>query len=253
MTNPILELKNVSTTVNQGTSQELTILKNINLQIQSGDYLTIIGTNGSGKSTLFNVITGLVPVSSGKVYHRGQEITYLSEEERAQFISQVFQDPKLGTAPRMTVAENLLLAQKRGETRSFLPRKLKKQIPQFRQLTQTMPNGLKYHLNTFTEALSGGQRQALSFLMAIIKRPDILLLDEHTAALDSRTSAALMSATAQQISQGHLTSLMITHKLEDAINYGNRLIILNQGIIRKEFNQAEKQRLTDSQLEEYLI
>ncbi len=253
MTNPVLELKEITTKVNQGTNRELTILKNISLKVNKGDYITIIGTNGSGKSTLFNVISGLMQVSVGKIYLNGKDITNLKEENRSKFLSRVFQDPKLGTAPRMTVAENLLLALKRGEKRNFLPRNLKNYFPQFIQLTKSMHNGLENRLNAPTEVLSGGQRQALSFLMAIIKKPDILLLDEHTAALDPKTSATLMNETDNQISRGHLTALMITHKLEDALKFGNYLLILNQGKIKFIFGKEEKKRLTVNELEKFLI
>ncbi|WP_317697592.1 ABC transporter ATP-binding protein [Xylocopilactobacillus apis] len=252
MTNPILELKDVSTVVNQGTSREVIILNHVNLQINEGDFITIVGTNGAGKSTLFNVISGMLPVSSGQVLHLGKDITKLSEEAHPEFLSRVFQDPKMGTAPRMTVAENLLLAVNRGQRRFLKPRHLKTHLNEFRELAATMNNGLEERLNTATGALSGGQRQALSFLMAVIKRPDVILLDEHTAALDPHTSASLMAATDQHIVDDKLTALMITHQLEDAIKYGNRLLVLNQGQIEADFRGDEKQNLTTEKLYEYL-
>lgn len=248
MTKPILELKNIQTIVNRGTSHETTILKGINLAINPGDFITIVGTNGAGKSTLFNVIGGNLLADAGQVLHNGSDITHQDQVARTRFLARVFQDPKLGTAPRMTVAENLLLATKRGQARHLIPRHLTRHLADFGALAETMHNGLEKRLTTATGALSGGQRQALSFLMATLKRPDILLLDEHTAALDPHTSATLMAATDERIRQDHLTALMITHHMEDAIKYGNRLLVLNNGQITAEFSGKEKQSLTPETL-----
>lgn len=248
MSKPILELKNVKTVVNKGTANETTILKGINLKINAGDFITIVGTNGAGKSTLFNVIGGNLPADSGAILHNGTDITRTSEEQRTTFLARVFQDPKLGTAPRMTVAENMLLATKRGEHRHLVPRRLKPNLARFTKLAATMNNGLENRMTTATGALSGGQRQALSFLMATLKRPDILLLDEHTAALDPHTSLNLLHATNERITQDRLTALMITHHLEDALSYGNRLIVLKDGQIRADFTGADKAKLTTEDL-----
>lgn len=248
MSKPILELKNVKTVVNKGTANETTILKGINLKINAGDFITIVGTNGAGKSTLFNVIGGNLPADSGAILHNGTDITRTSEEQRTTFLARVFQDPKLGTAPRMTVAENMLLATKRGEHRHLVPRQLKPNLARFTKLAATMNNGLENRMTTATGALSGGQRQALSFLMATLKRPDILLLDEHTAALDPHTSLNLLHATNERITQDRLTALMITHHLEDALTYGNRLIVLKDGQIRADFTGADKAKLTTEDL-----
>lgn len=251
MSRPILELKNVQTVVNKGTSNETTILKGINLKINPGDFITIVGTNGAGKSTLFNVIGGNLKADTGQILHDGHDITKTTEEQRTSFLARVFQDPKLGTAPRMTVAENMLLATKRGEHRFLVPRKLKSNMARFTKLAATMNNGLENRMTTATGALSGGQRQALSFLMATLKRPDILLLDEHTAALDPHTSLNLLHATNERITQDHLTALMITHHLEDALTYGNRLIVLKDGQIKADFKGTEKQQLTAEKLYTY--
>lgn len=248
MSKPILELKNVKTVVNKGTANETTILKGINLKINAGDFITIVGTNGAGKSTLFNVIGGNLPADSGAILHNGTDIARTSEEQRTTFLARVFQDPKLGTAPRMTVAENMLLATKRGEHRHLVPRRLKPNLARFTKLAATMNNGLENRMTTATGALSGGQRQALSFLMATLKRPDILLLDEHTAALDPHTSLNLLHATNERITQDRLTALMITHHLEDALTYGNRLIVLKDGQIRADFTGADKAKLTTEDL-----
>ena len=244
MNKPILELQGVKTIVNKGTSSETTILKGLNLKINEGDFITIVGTNGAGKSTLFNVI-------EGKILHNGQDITNTTEEQRTAFLSRVFQDPKLGTAARMTVAENMLLATKRGERRHLIPRKLKSNMDRFTKLAATMNNGLENRMNTATGALSGGQRQALSFLMATIKRPDVILLDEHTAALDPHTSLNLLHATNERITKDHLTALMITHNLEDALEYGNRLIVLKDGEIKADFNAEQRKSLTPEKLYTY--
>ena len=251
MNKPILELKDVKTIVNKGTSNETTILKGINLKINEGDFITIVGTNGAGKSTLFNVIGGNLRADFGEIVHNGHDITKTTEEQRTTFLARVFQDPKLGTAPRMTVAENLLLATKRGERRHLTLRKLKENMARFTKLAATMNNGLENRMATATGALSGGQRQALSFLMATLKRPDILLLDEHTAALDPHTSQNLLHATNERITQDHLTALMITHHLEDALTYGNRLIVLKDGQIKADFKGEAKQVLTVDKLYQY--
>lgn len=248
MSKPILELKHVVTKVNRNTPEEITLLKDLNLTINEGDFITVLGSNGAGKSTLFNTIAGNLPADSGDILLRDKSIVHESEERRTRFLSRVFQDPKLGTAPRMTVAENLLLATKRGEKRHLLPRHLKQSMPEFEKLTAGMGNGLNERLNTPTGNLSGGQRQALSFLMATLRRPDILLLDEHTAALDPKTSQQLMTTTNERIIDQKLTCLMITHHLDDAITYGNRLIVIGDGRITYDVAGEEKQRLTKEQL-----
>ncbi|GEL15600.1 ABC transporter ATP-binding protein [Pediococcus cellicola] len=251
MTNPILELKNVTTFVNRHTPDEQKILRGINLKVYPGDFITVLGSNGAGKSTLFNTIGGNLAVDEGQILVKAKDITHLSEEKRTRFLSRVFQDPKLGTAPRMTVSENLLLAEKRGAHRGLIFRGLKKHVAHFRKITSTMANGLSERLNTPAGELSGGQRQALSFLMATIKRPDILLLDEHTAALDPKTSQELLHATDERIKEDKLTCLMITHHLEDALKYGNRLIVLDKGQIKIDVTGEEKQQLTIDDLYKY--
>ncbi|KRL00582.1 ABC transporter ATP-binding protein [Liquorilactobacillus capillatus] len=245
---PILSLKNIVTFVNQGTPSATMILKHLNLDVFNGDFITVLGSNGAGKSTLFNTIAGTLPPTSGQILHIGSDITGESVEKRSRFLGRVFQDPKLGTAPRMTVAENLLLATKRGQRRSLALRQLKQNMPAFKQATVSMNNGLSERLNTATENLSGGQRQALSFLMATLKRPDILLLDEHTAALDPNTSTQLMEQTNKKVLDQKLTCLMITHHLDDALKYGNRLIVLDNGQVRFDVRGEEKAALTKEKL-----
>ena len=214
MTKPILELKDVQTTVKTADGEIVPILKGINLEIRPGDFITIIGTNGAGKSTLFNTIAGSLKPDSGILRHNGQDITKMSEEKRTQFIGRVFQDPKMGTAPRMTVGENLLLATKRGKRRFLKIRRLKQNLPRFKKLASVMNNGLENRLNTFVEGLSGGQRQALSFLMATIEKPDILLLDEPASALDP-ISTAKIEETLLELKEKY-TLIIVTHNMQQA-------------------------------------
>ena len=252
MVNPvILELKHVTVYANRHTPEEIKILNNINLKVYKNDFITLLGSNGAGKSTLFNIIAGNKKIDEGQIMVDQTDITNFSEEKRTQYISRVFQDPKLGTAPRMTVAENLLLATKRGQKRTLKLRNLHQHMDEFKELTQTMPNNLSNRLKTPTGNLSGGQRQALSFLMATIKKPDILLLDEHTAALDPKTSAELMEATQARITEDGLTALMITHQLDDAIKYGNRLLVMRNGQIINDLNEAQKADVNLSDLDIY--
>lgn len=247
----ILDLQNITTTVNVGTSEEKNILKNINLKINDGDFITLLGTNGAGKSTLLNIINGSIFPTSGKIILKERDLTNLSEVKRAKYIAQVFQDPKMGTAPRMTVAENLLLATKRGQQRGLHLRELDRHLEEFKRETAQLPNGLNERLNTFVGNLSGGQRQTLSFLMATIKKPELLLLDEHTAALDPNTSRQLLELTNKVVKKEHLTCIMITHQLKDAIKYGNRTIILNSGKIVLDVNGQDKKTLTEEDILQY--
>lgn len=239
----IVELKNATVQVNNGLDEVKTILDDVNLTIYEHDFLTILGGNGAGKSTLFNVIAGTLMLTSGSISILGKDVTHLPAEKRANYLARVFQDPKMGTAPRMTVAENLLIAKYRGEKRGLLPRKIHSFTDEFKKLVARTGNGLEKHLDTPTGLLSGGQRQALSLLMATLKRPELLLLDEHTAALDPKTSVSLMNLTDEFVTGDHLTALMITHHMEDALKYGNRLIVMKDGKIIKDLNQDEKTQL----------
>ena len=239
----IVELKNATVQVNNGLDEVKTILDDVNLTIYEHDFLTILGGNGAGKSTLFNVIAGTLMLTSGSISILGKDVTHLPAEKRANYLARVFQDPKMGTAPRMTVAENLLIAKYRGEKRGLLPRKIHNFTDEFKKLVARTGNGLEKHLDTPTGLLSGGQRQALSLLMATLKRPELLLLDEHTAALDPKTSVSLMNLTDEFVTGDHLTALMITHHMEDALKYGNRLIVMKDGKIIKDLNQDEKAQL----------
>lgn len=240
----LLQLEKVTKIVNNGTNEEKILLDHVDFTVNKGDFITVLGGNGAGKSTLFNSIAGTLPISHGKIYLNDQLISQQTEELRAKSIARVFQDPKMGTAPRMTVAENLLLAKFRGEKRRLALRQLSKYKSTFYKLCQQIGNGLEQHLDTATGNLSGGQRQALSLLMATIKTPELLLLDEHTAALDPKTAKQLMQLTAKIVGEQQLTCLMITHRMEDALIYGNRLIVLQKGQIVKDLNAEEKQALT---------
>ena len=236
----IVELKNATVEVNSGFNEAKTILDDVSLDIFEHDFLTILGGNGAGKSTLFNVIAGTLTLLSGTISILGEDVTSLPAEKRAKYLARVFQDPKMGTAPRMTVAENLLIAKYRGEKRNLVSRKIHTFTDEFLKLVSKTGNGLERHLDTPTGLLSGGQRQALSLLMTTLKRPELLLLDEHTAALDPKTSISLMTLTDEFVRTDKLTALMITHHMEDALKYGNRLIVMKDGKIVKDLSQDEK-------------
>ena len=238
-----IKINKIDKTFFPGTIREQHALKNVSLEIKDGDFITILGGNGAGKSTLFNTIAGTLPLTSGSIRIMGEDVTNFSPEKRAKYLSRVFQDPKMGTAPRMTVAENLLIAKFRGEKRGLLPRRLSSHREEFQTTIEKVGNGLEKHLDTPIEFLSGGQRQALSLLMATLKRPELLLLDEHTAALDPKTSVALMELTDDFVSKDHLTALMITHHMEDALKYGNRLIVMKEGRIIQDLNKEEKAKM----------
>ena len=235
----VIELKNATVLVENGTEHN-TILDNVSLEIFPQDFITIVGGNGAGKSTLFNVISGNLPLTSGDVYILGEKVTKKLPQARAKFISRVFQDPKMGTAPRMTVSENLAVAALRGKKRHLKLRNIKQYQAEFIQKAQAIGNGLEEHLDSPTGTLSGGQRQALSLLMATIQKPELLLLDEHTAALDPKTSKAIMELTNSIVTTEKLTALMITHHMEDALAFGNRLLVMKNGKIIRDLDSSAK-------------
>ena len=239
---PIIELKNATKVIENGEERKV-ILYDVSLKIYAKDFITILGGNGAGKSTLFNAISGTLSLTSGSVFIKGNDVTNHSPEKRAAAISRVFQDPKVGTAPRMTVAENIAIAALRGQRRSLRLRNITKYKGDFASLAEQIGNGLEKHLDTSTGNLSGGQRQALSLLMATIVPPDLLLLDEHTAALDPKTSVALMQLTDDLVTSKDLTALMITHHMEDALKYGNRLIVMKDGKIVQDLATSEKEQM----------
>ncbi|AZA24924.1 MAG: ABC transporter ATP-binding protein [Lactobacillus delbrueckii subsp. lactis] len=240
----LLELTDLEVVVGRGTSEENKILGKLSLKIKPGDFICLLGGNGAGKSTLLNVLAGAIQPTSGKILHAGKDISKESEVKRSSYIARVFQDPKLGTAPRMTVAENLLLAAKRGQKRGLKLRRLKENIPAFKEALEKVNPDLAGKLDLPVDQLSGGQRQALSFVMATYNKPELLLLDEHTAALDPRSSRKLMEATDEQIRAKKITAVMITHHMEDALKYSNRLLVLDHGQISHDYQGQAKQDLT---------
>ena len=246
----VLKIKNLHQTFERGTVNENRVLRGIDLNLEAGDFVTIIGSNGAGKSTLLNSIAGTLPIQEGQIILNDTDITKLPVTKRAKNISRVFQDPKMGTAVRLTVEENLALAMKRGKRRGFRPG-VKSQDRKFfkKQLAQLNLN-LENRLETEIGLLSGGQRQAITLLMATLQRPDLILLDEHTAALDPQTSITVMQLTEKLISEQHLTAFMVTHNMEDAIRYGNRLIMLHQGRVAIDLAGEDKQNLTVPKLME---
>ena len=239
----LLSIEGIHKTFEAGTVNENHVLKGLDLQVEEGDFISVIGGNGAGKSTLMNILAGNLVVDEGDILLEGNSIKNTSVRKRAKDIARVFQDPKMGTAPRMTVAENLLIAKYRGEKRGLKSRQIHLYTEEFQGLIERISNGLEEHLDTPAGLLSGGQRQALSLLMATLKRPELLLLDEHTAALDPKTSVALMELTDEFVTGDHLTALMITHHMEDALKYGNRLIVMKDGQIIKDLTKEEKGQL----------
>lgn len=241
----VLEIKKLQQVFEKGTPNEHHALKDIHLTLKKEDFVVIIGGNGAGKSTLLNSIAGSLPITKGQIKVKGKDITYDSVEKRAAYIARVFQDPRAGTSPLLTVKENLSLAQKRGSWRNFWKPGVKaKELSFFKERLKELDLGLEKRLNTEIGLLSGGQRQAITLLMATLKRPDLLLLDEHTAALDPKTSLNVMTLTQKLVEKNHLTTLMITHDMQDAITYGNRLIMLNHGQIVVDISGEEKKSLT---------
>lgn len=248
MPNHILSLNNVSKTFYPGSVNQVEALRNINLHVEKGDFITLVGGNGAGKSTLLNAISGYFFPDAGEIIVNDQDITYLKEEKRAGMISRVFQDPKMGTAPRMTVQENLSLAYRRGERRGLHLGTSKEETKLYKEQLASLGLGLENRLDAEIGLLSGGQRQSIALLMATLKRPDILLLDEHTAALDPKTAKLILELTDRKVKEMGLTSIMITHNLQDALTYGNRMLVLHHGQIVRDFNQAEKAELTTESL-----
>lgn len=240
----VLKIKNLHQTFERGTVNENRVLQGINLELSAGDFVTIIGSNGAGKSTLLNSIAGTLPIQEGQIILNDSDISKLSVTQRANKISRVFQDPKMGTAVRLTVEENLALAMSRGQRRGFRPGVKKTDRDFFKKQLAQLGLNLEERLETEIGLLSGGQRQAITLLMATLRRPDLILLDEHTAALDPKTSLTVMGLTEKLISEQQLTAFMVTHNMEDAIRYGNRLIMLHQGRVALDLAAKQKHSLT---------
>lgn len=244
----MLKLDTVWKTFNPGTVNEKVALHGINLHMAEGDFVTVIGGNGAGKSTMLNAIAGVFSVDSGRITIGGVDVTGLPEYKRAQYIGRVFQDPMMGTAATMQIEENLALAARRGQARTLRSGITKADREFYQEQLKILGLGLENRMTAKVGLLSGGQRQALTLLMATLQRPKLLLLDEHTAALDPKTAAKVLDATQRIVEKDHLTTLMITHNMRDAIAYGNRLIMMYEGQIVVDVSGEEKKNLTVEQL-----
>ena len=239
----MLELKNLYKTFNPGTINEKLALNGLSLTLKEGDFVTVIGGNGAGKSTMLNAVAGTWMVDEGQILIDGTDVTRLSEHKRAAYLGRVFQDPMTGTAATMGIEENLALAKRRGKTRFLRPGITRKERDEYRELLKVLGLGLEDRLTSKVGLLSGGQRQALTLLMATLKKPKLLLLDEHTAALDPKTAAKVLEITDMIVNRDHLTTMMITHNMQDAINHGNRLIMMMEGKIILDIEGEEKKKL----------
>lgn len=239
----MLDVKNIYKTFNPGTVNEKTALRGVSLTLNDGDFVTVIGGNGAGKSTLLNAVAGVWPVDEGAISIGGVDVTRLPEHKRAKYIGRVFQDPMMGTAATMQIEENMALAARRGRSRTLRVGITRDEREHYREMLKILDLGLEDRLTSKVGLLSGGQRQALTLLMATLQKPDLLLLDEHTAALDPKTAAKVLAATERIVQKDNLTTLMITHNMKDAIQIGNRLIMMNEGQIIYDVSGEEKKRL----------
>ena len=244
----MLKIENIFKTFNAGTVNEKAALQGLNLHLKEGDFVTVIGGNGAGKSTMLNAVTGVFGIDSGKVLIDGVDVTHLPEYKRAKYIGRVFQDPMMGTAATMQIEENLALAARRGKPRTLRVGITKAEREEYREKLKILGLGLENRMTAKVGLLSGGQRQALTLLMATLQQPKLLLLDEHTAALDPKTAAKVLDVTQRIVEKDNLTTLMITHNMRDAIAYGNRLIMMYDGKIVVDVSGEEKKNLTVEQL-----
>ncbi|MDY5219791.1 MAG: ATP-binding cassette domain-containing protein [Eubacteriales bacterium] len=240
----MLDLIDIRKTFNAKTVNEKVALNGVNLHLEDGDFVTVIGGNGAGKSTILNAIAGVWPVDEGKIVIDGVDVTNLSEHRRANLLGRVFQDPMTGTAATMQIEENLALAARRGQKRTLRAGITKAEREGYREKLKTLGLGLEDRMTTKVGLLSGGQRQALTLLMATLKKPKLLLLDEHTAALDPRTAAKVLQLSRQIVEENHLMTMMVTHNMKDAIAYGNRLIMMHEGRVILDIKGEQKQHLT---------
>lgn len=244
----MLKLENIYKTFNPGTINEKKALNGLNIQLNEGDFVTVIGGNGAGKSTMLNMIAGVYPVDSGSVIIDGTDVTKMPEHKRAKFLGRVFQDPMMGTAADMEIVENLALANRRGKAKTIKWGVNQKETAHYKEILASLELGLEERLTSKVGLLSGGQRQALTLLMATLKKPKVLLLDEHTAALDPKTAKKVLDITQKIVAENNLTTIMITHNMKDAIRIGNRLIMMNNGKIIYDVSGEEKKNLTTAQL-----
>ena len=239
----MLEIKNVHKTFNKGTINEKKALNGVDLKLQPGDFVTVIGGNGAGKSTMLNMIAGVYPIDQGRILLDGKDISDLPEYKRAYMLGRVFQDPMMGTAAGMEIQENMAMAYRRGKRRGLSWGITKKEKKMFKEKLATLDLGLEERMTSKVGLLSGGQRQALTLLMATLKKPSLLLLDEHTAALDPKTAKKVLDLTEKIVAKDNLTTLMVTHNMKDAINIGNRLIMMNEGRVIYDVSGQEKKNL----------
>ena len=244
----MLDVNNIYKTFNPGTVNQKTALNGVSLHLAPGDFVTVIGGNGAGKSTLLNAVAGVWKVDSGTISIDGVDLTHMPEHKRARYIGRVFQDPMMGTAATMQIEENLALAARRGKARTLRPGITKADREEYIERLKILDLGLEDRLTSKVGLLSGGQRQALTLLMASLQKPKLLLLDEHTAALDPKTAAKVLDATEKIVTRDHLTTLMLTHNMKDAIQHGNRLIMMYNGHIVIDVSGEEKKKLTVPQL-----
>ncbi len=239
----MLKITNISKTFNPGTINEKRVLDNLNFEINDGDFVTVIGGNGAGKSTVLNLIAGVYGVDTGSITMDGIDVTKMPEYKRSKYLGRVFQDPMMGTAGNMGIEENLAMAYRRGKTRSLAWGIHASERSLYKERLSLLDLGLENRLSTKVRLLSGGQRQALTLLMATLQSPRLLLLDEHTAALDPKTAAKVLEITEKIVSESKLSTLMITHNMRDAIRYGNRLIMMSAGKIIYDVSGEEKKSL----------
>ncbi len=240
----MLEIKNIHKTFNEGTINEKKVFEGLSLTLEDGDFVTVIGGNGAGKSTMLNIVAGAYPVDEGEIVIDGADVTSLPEYKRAQYMGRVFQDPRMGTASDMWVEENMSIADSRGHRRGVRWAITGRDRERYREQLALLDLGLENRLTTKMGLLSGGQRQAITLLMAAMKKPKLLLLDEHTAALDPKTAAKVLEITDKLIEENKLTALMVTHNMRDAIAHGNRIIMMNAGRIVLDIKGEEKRNLT---------
>lgn len=244
----MLQIQNLCKTFNKGTVSENKVFNNLSININKGDFITIIGSNGAGKSTLLNIISGSIESDEGIISLDGNEISSLKEHKRTRLMGRVFQNPSVGTLSSMTILENLSMAKNKGSKFGLSSGVSKKNIAHFKELLSKLNLGLEDKLNTKVGILSGGQRQALSLIMATISKPQLLLLDEHTAALDPKTSEGIIELTNEIVKEKNITTLMVTHNLNHAIRLGNRLIMMHRGNILFDIKSEEKKNLTIEKL-----
>lgn len=244
----MLRIDNIKKSFENELGEVKNVFNGLNLNIEQGDFISIIGSNGAGKSTLLDTITGNITPDSGKINIDGKDITNMPKYKRGSFISKVYQNPSIGTAPSMTVFENLSMADNKGKSFGFSLGLNKKRKEYYRSLLKELGLGIENQMDTEVKSLSGGQRQCLALIMATLNKPKVLLLDEHTAALDPKTSKIIMNKTREIVEKNGISTLMITHNLQDAINYGNRLIMLHNGEILLDVKGEEKRELTPEKL-----